>query len=78
MQLFVYTLDSILFEGEIAKVSLPGEEGQATILPGHEPLVMTLATGAIAATTQEEAESSFQVSGGVVRANQDSVVVLAH
>lgn len=78
MQLFVYTLSTTLFEGKVDRVTFPSEAGQVTILPGHEPYVMTLADGSLLALESEGDEHIFQMAGGIARVNQESVVVLAH
>jgi F0F1-type ATP synthase epsilon subunit len=38
MHLKISAPDKTIFDGKIKKVTLPTEEGEITVLPGHQPL----------------------------------------
>lgn len=61
---------------EVADVSLPGTEGVFTVLPGHAPMVATIAIGVLTATLLSGIRHSFAVSGGLVHVIQNKVLVL--
>lgn len=73
--LFIIALDKILFEGETNSVTLPGSEGELTILKNHIPLITPLKEGNIKLKTKKE-ELNFRINGGVLEVKPEKVVVL--
>lgn len=73
MELKILKLDGIKFEGKVSQVSLPGKDGEITILPNHIPLITILKKGNIKIEGQE-----IQVEGGVAEIDGEKVVVLAN
>lgn len=73
--LFVYALTGTLFEGEVNGVTVPGEEGELTILPSHAPIVTALKNGKVYAHTNDGGREFF-IDKGFVYADQKSVVCL--
>lgn len=73
--LFIIALDKILFEGETNSVTLPGSEGELTILKNHIPLITPLKKGNIKIKTKKE-ELNFRINGGVLEVKPEKVVVL--
>lgn len=47
IRLTILNLKKTLFEGNAASITLPGEEGELTILPNHVPLITPLKKGLI-------------------------------
>ena len=63
---------------EIEEVSLPGFRGELDILPGHAPLMTTLATGVLKYRLKGDSKFSFvAVNGGYAQVNPAGVNVLA-
>jgi len=63
---------------QLVSLTCPTNMGYITILPGHEPLVATLAAGELHAKTEKGEDSYIFVSGGFVQINPGSqVIVLA-
>lgn len=73
--LFIIALDKVLFEGETNSVTLPGSEGELTILKNHIPLITPLKKGNIKLKTKKE-ELNFRINGGVLEVKPEKVVVL--
>lgn len=71
MQLKIYSLDGILFEGEINKVTLPGTDGEITILKDHIPLLTTLKKGVIRYDNFD-----YSIERGFAEIKSNSIVVL--
>ena len=65
MVLKIISAEKILFEGEAASVTLPGEMGQFTVLPRHASLVSTLVKGKIKYSEATE-RHEIEVDGGIV------------
>src|SRR3990167_3797063 len=47
LQLNIARVDGSLFMGEVVSVTVPGSEGEMTLLPDHTPLVSALRAGTI-------------------------------
>lgn len=76
MQLKVITPERVLFEKEILKVSLPGQNGEMEVLPGHVPLVSLLKAGEVLVTTAEGEEEPFAIAGGFVEVIANRVLIM--
>lgn len=64
-----------LFSGPAVSVTLPGVEGQLTVLADHVPFVTLLKEGAIMVRT-ELGEQEFTIEKGVLEISDNQVTVL--
>jgi ATP synthase F1 epsilon subunit len=64
-----------LYEGGAISVTLPGSNGEFTILPGHANIVSVLNPG-IVTIKNDEKENIFIVGGGFVEASHNQVNTL--
>ncbi len=74
-KLIITKIDEPVFNGEALSVTLPGEDGELTVLPHHEPLITRLKQGTISVTTESGTEQ-YPVESGVVEIANNSVTVL--
>ncbi|TMF87310.1 MAG: ATP synthase F1 subunit epsilon [Chloroflexi bacterium] len=72
----VVSVEASLFEGDADFVLATGGEGELGILPGHAPLLTTLAPGPLRFDAQGKREEIF-VGGGFMEVLPDRVTVLA-
>ena len=70
------TPQSTTYKDTVDEVTLPAQEGQITILPGHIPLITALKAGEIILRKNKE-ETYFATSGGYAEATGRGVRVLA-
>lgn len=77
MKLEIITPDSSIFSGEVNLVQLPGIKGSFEILNNHAPLISILKKGVIKIKDGNNQVKDFEVNGGVVEVNQNTVLVLA-
>ena len=81
IKLKIVTPKRIVFEEEVAQVSLPTKMGEITILPGHVPLVGTLVAGAIEAKKEKSDKDDeiipMAVSGGFLEFHENEITILA-
>lgn len=61
----------------VTSVSVPGEKGEMTVLPGHARLLSTMNTGLLAFERQDGRKEYAAVSTGFVEVSNDKVTVLA-
>jgi F-type H+-transporting ATPase subunit epsilon len=65
-----------LLEQEVDEVRLPGVLGEMGVLPGHTPLLTSLATGPLS-FTHDRIETRLVVQGGFAEVLPDAVTILA-
>ena len=76
MRIEIITADAQLFKGEATYVGVPGVDGSLGFLNNHAPLITVLKAGKVKVTT-EDGDKFFDVKGGVVEVNKNTVIVLA-
>ncbi len=73
--LVIASVGETLFDGAAVSATVPGEAGEFTVLPNHEPLVTTLRPGKITVKTTLDTKE-FEVESGVLECSGARVVVL--
>ena len=76
MKVEIITPDAELFKGEASYVGVPGVDGGMGFLNNHAPLITVLKAGPVKVTTGS-GDRIFEVKGGVVEVNRNTVIVLA-
>jgi F-type H+-transporting ATPase subunit epsilon len=77
LMLQIITPERVVFEEEgVESVTLPGAEGELTVLPRHAPLMTALRPGPLLFRKQGQ-ETDVALSGGFLEVRDDKVVVLA-
>ena len=75
--LTIATASETRFEGEAVSLTVPGSEGELTILKDHESLVSLLRPGTITARTEaSEDPQTFDIEKGILEVHKGGVVVL--
>lgn len=74
MILKVISSETIIFEGEVNSVTLPGEKGQFTVLQNHASLISTLVAGKIVYTAGGK-QSLIDIQGGIADVDNNVVSV---
>ncbi|MDO8559088.1 MAG: ATP synthase F1 subunit epsilon [bacterium] len=76
--LSISAIDKIIFDGEAQSLTLPGAEGELTILKNHIPLITPLSKGKILIKTGKKEDLNFPISGGVLEVSPEKVTVLVN
>jgi len=76
LQLNIARVDGSLFMGEVASVTVPGSEGEMTLLPDHTPLVSALRAGTITLRKVDGETEEFPVVSGTLEVSKNSVTIL--
>jgi F-type H+-transporting ATPase subunit epsilon len=76
MRCDIISQDRVVFQGDVEKISLPGIDGVAGILPNHTPLLMVLKFGVIT-VTQDHRDQYFTVAGGFAEVQPSHTTILA-
>lgn len=80
IQLQLVTPERIVLTEQVASLTCPTTDGQITILPGHVPLISTLASGELVAKSAEGGEErNIHVAGGFVQVQNGGkqIIILA-
>lgn len=59
------------------EVTVPGAAGVFSVLPGHTPLLSTLATGVMRVYTDDKQSVFFAIHGGFAEVSRNTVTILA-
>lgn len=76
MKLKVLTPDQLILDQEVTSVTLPGTEGEMTILPKHTAMVATLKKGAVRYKEGNREVSGNKIERGFVEVLKDTVLVM--
>lgn len=76
LNLKIITPERVVLEDTVDKITAVANDGELTILPGHEPLVTTLAIDVLRYSHKGE-EATAAVIGGILAVNEGSVEVLS-
>ncbi len=77
-KLFTLTIaqvDKQLFRGEVVSATLPGKEGQMTIMAGHAPVISLLKEGSIV-VRHKDGEEQFEIKKGTLEVSGSHATVL--
>ncbi len=75
MYVRVVQVGKSLFEGEARSLSVPGSEGDMTILSHHTALISALRPGAVVVTTDTDSHR-FDIKKGLIEISNNEVIVL--
>lgn len=76
INLKIITPERIVFESPVDQVTAVSREGELTILPGHEPLVTTLAIDVMRFKRQGEEETAA-IIGGIMEVSTSEVTIMS-
>lgn len=77
MKLKILTTDALILDEEVSSVTLPGTEGEMTLLPHHTAMVATLKKGKMRYRHQHGKESQpMIIDEGVVEVYKDTILIL--
>ena len=75
MKVVIAKVNENLYNGEALSMTVPGAEGEMTILPEHEALMTTLKAGTIT-VRDNEGEKKFEIQTGVLEVRHDGATVI--
>ena len=80
MKVVIAKVDEVFFDGEARAVTLPGADGELTVLAEHMPLITTLKEGVITvrpASAQGSGEAMrFPIQSGILEVRRDGATVI--
>lgn len=76
LQLTIARVDGPVFDGKVLSVTLPGTEGEMTVMADHEALVSALQSGILTIKFENETSETFEVSSGTVEIHNNHAAIL--
>ncbi len=76
MKVTISKPDSTLYEGEARLVQLPGTGGKFEILENHAPIISSLQKDTLRLLDNDGKEHLFEIRGGVVKGQQNELIIL--
>ncbi len=77
MHIVIAKVDEVLFEGDAYSLTVPGADGEMTVLGHHMPLITTLKQGVASVRTAPNAEPQvFQIQKGILEVRSDGATVI--
>ena len=76
MKIKITKPDSILYDGDAKLVQLPGTGGLFEILNNHAPIISSLGRGTVRLVKDNDEEVTFDIRGGVVKGQQNDLLIL--
>ncbi len=75
MKVIISKPDTTLYDGDAKLVQLPGTGGLFEMLDNHAPIISSLSKGTIR-LVNNEGEKTFEIRGGVVKGQQNDLMIL--
>jgi F-type H+-transporting ATPase subunit epsilon len=76
LKLTISKVDAPVFDGDVVSVTVPGTEGEMTILADHTALISVLKPGVITVVTLVGGKESFETTGGTLEISNNHATVL--
>ena len=68
--------DSTLYDGDAKLLQLPGTGGLFEIMNNHAPIISSLGRGTVRLVKDNDEEQTFDIRGGVVKGQQNNLLIL--
>jgi F-type H+-transporting ATPase subunit epsilon len=76
LNLTIARVDAPVFAGEVTSVTVPGSEGEMTLLANHAPLMSALRLGTVTVRKADGSTEIFAVESGTLEVSQNQVTIL--
>ena len=76
LELTIARVDAPVFSGAALQVTVPGTEGEMTLLPDHAPLMSALKAGKVTVKKADGEVVVFEITTGTLEVSQNHVTVL--
>jgi len=76
LHLTITRVDGPLFDGEAVSVTVPGVEGELTVLARHEAFISPLRPGTVTVRTPDGEAHAFEVESGTIEVSNNQATIL--
>ncbi len=74
MHVTIAKVNEVLYDGDARSLTVPGAEGEMTLLAKHMPIITTLRKGII--TVHAEEKKEFSITEGILEVGKEGIVVI--
>ena len=74
MHVTIATVNEVLYDGTAQSMTVPGADGEMTLLAKHMPLITTLKEGTITLRNGDTRE--FPITEGILEVGREGIVVI--
>lgn len=75
LRLKIISPESIVFDGNVEQVTVPGTQGEFEILPNHAPIISSLDAGKMSYKQEGQEKTELAIQGGFVEVQKNTVNV---
>lgn len=75
-QLIISSVSELLYSGDVTSVTVPGVEGEMTLLAHHESLITVLKQGTITVRTAATPITTFEITSGFLETSNNKIIIL--
>ena len=76
LKLTISRVDAPIFDGAVISVTVPGSEGEMTLLADHVPLISALKTGMITIRQADGSVIAHDLTGGTLEIHENHATIL--
>jgi F-type H+-transporting ATPase subunit epsilon len=76
LKLTISRVDAPVFDGDVISVTVPGTEGEMTILADHEALISVLKSGTVTVRPESGDAQTFSIKQGTIEISHNHATVL--
>ena len=76
LKLTISKVDAPVFDGEVVSVTVPGTEGEMTIMADHEALITVLKAGTITLRPEVGEPQTFTLTQGTIEISHNHATIL--
>ena len=76
LKLTISKVDAPVFDGDVVSVTVPGTEGEMTIMADHEALISVLKAGTVTVRPEVGETQTFVVTQGTIEISRNHATVL--
>lgn len=76
LNLTIARVDEPVFAGEVVSVTVPGTEGEMTLLANHSALISALRTGTISYITADGTDVTHDITSGTLEVRDNHATIL--
>jgi len=76
LKLTISKVDAPVFDGDVVSVTVPGTEGEMTILADHEALISVLRAGTVTVRSESGEAETFAIDQGTIEISHNHATVL--
>ncbi len=76
LNLTITKVDEPVFDAEVVSVTVPGSDGEMTLLANHAPIISPLKAGVLVIKREDNSEETINIASGTLEMSDNHATVL--